>query len=284
MSGSGQRDAVFPTRMTLAVYKGKEQGARKGYELLKKKSDALTVRIRSLLREIKKTKLDVNRDMQGATFSISEAVWAAGDFRKKVVDAPQKERAAVRVTVRVDNVAGVKLPVFQLVKGAGAENIELETLGLAGGGRQINKAREKFSSLLDGLVRLASLQTSFVTLDEAIKVTNRRVNALDNVIIPRMSNTISYILSELDEIEKEEFFRLKKVLKTSSRNHETSQQFPSNYGPVIRPAPASTATAAAEVPADKKDPFEDLAPLQEELDAAEEEGAAFDEDDEDIVV
>lgn len=101
--------------------------------------------------------------MQGATFSISEAVWAAGDFRKKVVDSPQREKAAVRVTVRLDNVAGVKLPVFQLVKGAGADNIELETLGLAGGGRQINKAREKFSSLLDGLVRLASLQVGRVS-------------------------------------------------------------------------------------------------------------------------
>lgn len=298
MSGSGQRDAVFPTRMTLAVYKGREQGAKKGYELLKKKSDALTVRLRSLLKDIRKTKLDVNRDMQGATFSISEAVWAAGDFRKKVVDAPQKSRAAVRLTVRVDNVAGVKLPVFELVKGAGADNVELETLGLAGGGRQINKAREKFSSLLDGLVRLASLQTSFVTLDEAIKVTNRRVNALDNVIIPRMHNTISYILSELDEIEKEEFFRLKKVLKSSSRNHEASQAFPADYSsavPLIKAskaiiASAESSTATDEVTgattgsAGENDPFADLAPLGEELEAAEEENAAYEEDDEDIVV
>lgn len=48
-------------------------------------------------------------------------------------------------------------------------------------------------------------------LDEVIKMTNRRVNALEHVVIPRLENTISYINSELDEMDREEFFRLKKV-------------------------------------------------------------------------
>ena len=43
------------------------------------------------------------------------------------------------------------------------------------------------------LVQLASLQTAFLTLDEAIKTTNRRVNALDNVVRPKLENTIAYI-------------------------------------------------------------------------------------------
>jgi V-type H+-transporting ATPase subunit D len=60
-------------------------------------------------------------------------------------------------------------------------------------------------------VELASLQTAFLTLDQAIKTTNRRVNALENVVTPRLENTVSYIKGELDELEREEFFRLKKV-------------------------------------------------------------------------
>ena len=61
------------------------------------------------------------------------------------------------------------------------------------------------------MVRLASLQTSFVTLDEALKVTNRRVNALENVTIPRIEEIIAYVKRELDELEREDFTRLKMV-------------------------------------------------------------------------
>ena len=50
-------------------------------------------------------------------------------------------------------------------------------------------------------------QTSFVVLDETIKSTNRRVNAIEHVIIPRIERTLSYIASELDEREREEFYR-----------------------------------------------------------------------------
>lgn len=68
------------------------------------------------------------------------------------------------------------------------------------------------------MVRLASLQTAFVTLDEAIKLTNRRVNALENVVLPRIVNTIAYIESELDEMEREEIFRIKKVLEVKRKH------------------------------------------------------------------
>ncbi|ETO31939.1 hypothetical protein RFI_05178, partial [Reticulomyxa filosa] len=54
--------------------------------------------------------------------------------------------------------------------------------------------------------------TSFRQLDEALKVTNRRVNALDHVVIPRLQNTMYYISSELDEREREDLYRLKKVV------------------------------------------------------------------------
>ena len=50
-----------------------------------------------------------------------------------------------------------------------------------------------FLKSVELLVELASLQTAFLTLDEAIKTTNRRVNALDNVVRPKLENTISYI-------------------------------------------------------------------------------------------
>ena len=60
-------------------------------------------------------------------------------------------------------------------------------------------------------MKLASLQTSFMALDEAIKITNRRVNALDNVVIPRLVDNYKYVDTELDEQEREELQRVKQV-------------------------------------------------------------------------
>ncbi len=60
-------------------------------------------------------------------------------------------------------------------------------------------------------------------LDEVIKVVNRRVNAIEHVIIPRTENTIKYINSELDELDREEFYRLKKVKNNKQRDNDAKE-------------------------------------------------------------
>ena len=61
-------------------------------------------------------------------------------------------------------------------------------------------------------------------MDEVIKVVNRRVNAIEHVIIPRTENTISYINSELDELDREEFYRLKKVKNNKQRDNDIAEE------------------------------------------------------------
>lgn len=190
-------------------------GAKKGYELLKKKSDALKVRFRDIMKEIAKTKgnmaeqvreyvyvssgrpaattaaainypvvpthrthahahaaLHPFHSMQGSSafFSLTQAQYAAGDFRQQVLQGSLT--ASVRVHTHTDNVAGVKLPVFRQyeIQSEVKSKAERDQLGLAQGGRQIKACKEKFSIFLTNLVKLASLQTSFITLDEALKV------------------------------------------------------------------------------------------------------------------
>ncbi len=57
-----------------------------------------------------------------------------------------------------------------------------------------------------------------------IKIVNRRVNAIEHVIIPRTENTIKYINSELDELDREEFYRLKKVKNNKLRDNEAKEK------------------------------------------------------------
>jgi len=205
MSSGGVRLNVFPTRQNLQVMKVKLVGAKKGHSLLKKKADALTMRLRALLKNILQAKEDMGAAMREGNFALAEVKYAAGDIKPTVLESVGT--AQKRVEIRVDNIAGVKVPVFKAVDVA---HVGADHTGLSKGGQQIAKARVTFARAVDVLVQLATLQTSFVVLDEAIKVTSRRVNALDTVVVPRIANTVEYIKSELDELEREEFFRLKR--------------------------------------------------------------------------
>lgn len=205
MSGK-DRLAIFPSRGAQMLIKSRLAGAQKGHGLLKKKADALQVRFRMILGKIIETKTLMGEVMKEAAFSLAEAKFTTGDFNQVVLQNVTK--AQIKIRSKKDNVAGVTLPIFESYQD-GSDTYELA--GLARGGQQLAKLKKNFQSAVKLLVELASLQTSFVTLDEVIKVTNRRVNAIEHVIIPRLERTLAYIISELDELEREEFYRLKKI-------------------------------------------------------------------------
>merc|ERR1711992_340305 len=85
--------------------------------------------------------------------------------------------------------------------------------GVAHGGAVIKSCRDTYVKATIQLIRLASLQCAFTTLDEEIKMTSRRVNALEYVLIPRIESIIHYITQEMDEQAREESFRVKKVVE-----------------------------------------------------------------------
>ena len=201
---------VLPSRMALQQTKVKLKGAKKGHELLKKKSDALKKTFREVMLKIIDFKKRMGKEFNESMLALAEANFAAGDFGYNLADQV-KPRSNLRLTISANNVAGVHLPKFVL-RGEEQERADDKTmLGLTGGGKAITKCRDKFMSFLKLLTEIASYQTQFVTLDEVIKVTNRRVNGLEYVVIPRIQGNIKWIEKELDEMEREDFFRLKRV-------------------------------------------------------------------------
>ncbi len=88
-------------------------------------------------------------DSSAAFFSLTQAEYAAGNFRQKVAEGSMTAR--IRVGAGVDNVAGVRLPIFSKYEtGAAADN---QSLGLVGGGKKIVAVREKFTNLLEMLIK-----------------------------------------------------------------------------------------------------------------------------------
>ncbi|CDJ67653.1 vacuolar ATP synthase subunit d, putative [Eimeria necatrix] len=220
---------VAPSRMTLQVAKQKKKGASQGYQLLKKKSDALSARFRGMLKEI--TKLSIGDTINEAHFSMAKASWAGGnDLREQLMQ--RIKRPAVFVTAAYDNVAGVRLPVFQITTDPTVDI--LKNINLSAGGHVILAARDKYQEALAELVKLASLQTAFFTLDSEIKMTNRRVNALSNVVLPKLDKSINYITKELDEMEREEFFRLKKIQEKKRLAKEAEQKALEEAGKALK--------------------------------------------------
>jgi V-type H+-transporting ATPase subunit D len=196
----------------------------------------------------------MGRVMQVAAFSLAEVTYAVGgDVGYQVQEAARQAR--FRVRARQENVSGVLLPAFDsYVHGGGNGGAEggggggggghsgpggdFQLTGLGKGGQQVQRCRETYSRAVEALVELASLQTAFVILDEVIKIVNRRVNAMlvfrswraeanassEHVIIPRTENTIKYINSELDELDREEFYRLKKVSGKKERDAAAAEK------------------------------------------------------------
>ncbi|KAJ4419005.1 H(+)-transporting V1 sector ATPase subunit D [Gnomoniopsis sp. IMI 355080] len=220
MSGAGDREAVFPTRQSLGIMKSKLKGAEQGHSLLKRKSEALTkyaiyvseVRIHQphgadmqsdtlrteITKRIDEAKRKMGRVMQIASFSLAEVTYAVGgDIGYQVQESVKNAR--FRVRTKQENVSGVLLPAFESYTD---ENInDFAMTGLGKGGQQVQRCRETYARAVEALVELASLQTAFVILDEVIKVVNRRD-----------------INSELDELDREEFYRLKKVANKKQRD------------------------------------------------------------------
>lgn len=176
--------------------------------------------------------------MQHASFSMAEVMYATGDISYLVQE--QAKLATFRVKAKQENVSGVVLPAFEVDRVAGSGALErvgfvrrytddsltdFNLTGLGRGGQQVSRAREVYAKAIETLVELASLQTAFTILDEVIRATNRRVNAIEHIVIPRLDNTIKYIISELDEMDREEFFRRAHISKLEIQKLMTDCSF-----------------------------------------------------------
>jgi len=91
--------------------------------------------------------------------------------------------------------------------------------------QQVAKLKKNYGTAIQLLVDLASLQHNFHILDQVIKETNRRLNALRYIIIPQLERTLAYIVTELDEYEREEFYRLKKIREQKARQRNRNWSY-----------------------------------------------------------
>ena len=132
------------------------KNAKKGYELLKRKADALTKKMNELNEELYAKKLGISVVFKDCQLAMAQANFAAGDFSGVVRDSVGKN-AALKLSAVNDSAAGVKIPIIE-VKGLNTERSDDNIIGITGGGQAINAARNTFKGYVASLIKIAALQ------------------------------------------------------------------------------------------------------------------------------
>lgn len=196
---------LFPSRANYVTVKLRIASASKGLSLLKRKRDALELHLREKHRALAVQVERVTETVDDAIFSLAQAKFHCTDFKPATIQTPDRADAYLRV--KLDNIIGVMVPTLNLVL---RPSTALTFTGLSTGGRQVEEVRNNFQEALKVLMTMASLEFSVQTLTKAVRQTNMRVNGLEYVLLPRFYNTLAYIGDELEEFEREDFYRLKR--------------------------------------------------------------------------
>jgi V/A-type H+-transporting ATPase subunit D len=203
-------EGINPTRMELLKLKQREKLAVKGHSLLKEKRNALIMEFFNILERVKGSRDNVTEKLQEAYQDLTAAQVTMGDLAVK--------KAAMSVTESVDvdidsrSVMGVVVPVID--SETQERTIVERGYGFADTSVKLDEAAKKFEESIQLIIELGEIEKTIMLLAGEIESTKRRVNALEHIIIPRLENTVKYIEMRLEEMERENFVRLKMIKKT----------------------------------------------------------------------
>jgi len=196
---------VHPTRMELLALRKRRGIAERGRDLLREKLDALMIEFFELIRQISVQRQRSHALLQEAYALFAEALMIHGLTKLEQFSVGVEDR--FDLDARTRNVIGVALPYLHMkvspLKGA--------PYNLLATSAKLDEATMKMREAIAAIAELSSAEASTRKLAQAIASTKRRVNSLDYVILPRVLQSIRYIQMHLEEREREDFFRLKRI-------------------------------------------------------------------------
>jgi V/A-type H+-transporting ATPase subunit D len=195
-----------PTRMDLLEIRKKLVLAEKGHKLLEEKRDALVEKFFDIIEKRNELSKELDDDFKEAFLSLIQSQMILGE--NKVEEASQLNEDIGEISFDTDNIMGVKIPRMN------ADEIKTEIkpgYGFFETCSKLDDAKKAFSELLLKLINLADLEAGIKSLTVEIEKTKRRVNVLENNLIPKLKSTRKYIEMQLEEREREDFFRRKRI-------------------------------------------------------------------------
>lgn len=204
-------EQVSPTRMELLHKKAQIALAEQGKDLLKQKRDALLIEFMSVIDETLRLSSLLEKATSNAQYSL--AVAEAVDGVVMVKSASFATKAEVTIDISGTHVMGIPIPVVKK-KRSYVRSVLGRGYSITGVSSRIDETAENFEKIVDILIDSADIETRLKRLGEEIQKTNRRVNALEHIVVPDLQQQVVYIKMTLEERAREDLFRLKKVKKS----------------------------------------------------------------------
>ena len=212
-------ETVSPTRMNLLQRKQQARIAGQGVDLLKRKRDALVADFFNIVRQSLAARERLTKAAGEAYILLALA--KAWEGRESLEAAAMADRREVLVDIEGRNVWGTKIPevamkeVRRTLMGRGHNPATTSA-------RTVESAAN-FEEVVAAILEVAATEIRLRKIGEEIKKTTRRVNALEQVVIPRLRGEIRFITAVLEQRAREDVFRLKRIKqKLEARARESS--------------------------------------------------------------
>lgn len=198
-------EQIFPTKGNLIKSKRQLKQATMGYELMDRKRNILVREMVSLTEEAKQLRSTIGDTYSAAYKALQRANITLGVV-SEIAEAFPVENS---LSISVRSVMGVELPqVSADIKPADEPEYPMQLTNSS-----FDYAFICFNKAKEITVRLAEVENSIYRLANAIKKTQKRANALKNIMIPKFRDQVQFITNALEEKEREEFSRQKVIKK-----------------------------------------------------------------------
>ena len=198
---------VKPTRKNLMQIEDRIELSERGHDTLEKKRDGLIMEFMDILDQAQDVRADLEQNYTEAQRAINMARAMEGDVAVRGAAAALKEHP--EITTQSKNIMGVVVPQIESTKVK--KNLQERGYGVLGTSARIDEAAEAYEELLDQIILAAEVETAMKKMLSEIETTKRRVNALEFKLLPDLRENQEYIEQKLEEQEREEIFRMKKI-------------------------------------------------------------------------
>lgn len=196
---------VSATKIELLKYKRSSQVATMVQKILDDKRKVLLKNIEEMITEANKARGGIWEPLQDIYRSVNDAYLSLGTAT--VDSTAQSTPAVMEVDTKVKRIVDVSIPTLNVTE----KDTKSMPYGFADTNASIDRAAKQIKMALPKICKAAEYENSIFALAKALEKTQKLLNALENVIIPQYKLRIKFILSTLEEREREEFARLKKV-------------------------------------------------------------------------